>query len=214
MPATATRAQTSTQEMMKNQARYRRATDGMWKIAKKAPQFTCVKAAESGREYNQYTRLINTNAYKIAMSGACAAVSGELEIDMKHLGMDYTPDSKTRPWSATLSPGAAFMLEQFLATVVQQIVYHNLSIRKGIKRHARNHKEVTKLAVDEVRRSIFTAASGVPDVVSALPMSVARKAKKGEGESAGEKEFDNTAGAEAAAEEEGGEEGEEGDAEE
>ena len=186
----ATTAQKSKQIIMRNQHLHRRATDGIWKIAKTSPMFSVSKTGPSGREYKQYTRLINQNAYRVAMSGACAAVTGELQLDMKHLGMDYNADSKNRPFACTLAPGAAFMLEQFSAAVVQQIVYQNKIIRDGIKKHARNHKDVTKMAIDEVRKSIFGAASGVPSDTIVLPMSVARKSAPGDkNESKGEEEF-------------------------
>lgn len=206
----ATTAQKSTMSMMDNQARYRKAVDGVWKIAKKSPMFSCIKKGSTGKEYTQYTRLINPNAYKVGVSGACAAVAGELEIDMKHLGMDFTGDSKTRPWACTVAPAAAFMLEQWLSTIVQQILTQNKTIREGLQHHKRNHKLVTQLSIDEVRQSIFFPAMGVPAYTTALPMSISKKGKKGEEESAGEKEFE--AGAPAAEEDEDdAEEAEEGD---
>jgi len=191
---------------MENMTRHRKAVDGLWKIAKKAPQFSCVKVGSTGKEYRQYSRLINANAYKVAVSGACAAVAGELQIDMKHLGMDFTEDSKVRPWSCALAPGAAFMLEQHMAAVVQQILYYNKTIRTGIKQHKRNHKNVTRLSIDEVRQAIFMPAMGVPCETTALPMSIARKAKPGEAQAPGEAE----AGEVAAADEDEDAEGEEG----
>ena len=205
MPATT--AQNSVKNMHENATRLRKSQDGLWKIAKKSPMFSVVKQGSSGKEYTQYSRLVNSQAYKVACSGACAAVAAELQIDMAHLGMDFTPDSKTRPWACQLSPGAAFMLEQFLATIVQQVVYQARTVRNGIKKHSRNHKEVIKLAIDEVRKSIFEPASGVPTSTTALPMSIARKKKEGESEAPGEKEAESAPAADDDEEEE-----EEGDA--
>lgn len=181
--------QKSNVKMATNYARHSSVINKAWS-SDKIPMFQTTKISPTtGNTYVQRTRLINSKAYKIAVSGACAAVAGELEIDMKHLGIEFNPDSKTRPWAVGLSRGAAFMFEQFLATIVQQIVAQNKIIRSGIKKHARNHKEVTKLAIAEVRKSIFEAASGVPTSTTALPMMVARKKKDGEVEAVGEKEF-------------------------
>jgi hypothetical protein len=197
-----TTAQQSTRKMMDNQARLRKCQDGLWKVAKKAPMFSVAKKGSTGREYTQYTRLVNTNAYKVAMSGACASVAGETQLDMEHLGMDYKADSKTRPWACTLAPGAGFELEQHLATIVQQIVAQSKVVRDGIKKHSRNHKECVKLAIDEVRESIFHAASGVPTATIVIPNSISKKTSPGDkGESKGDEEFDNSKGAEEAADE-------------
>ena len=204
MPARGTTAQESTKTMMSNQARLRKAQDGLWKVAKTAPMFSVAMKGSTGREYKKYTRLINTSAYKVAMSGACASITAETQLDMGHLGMDYNPDSKLRPWAQSLSPGAAFMLEQFLATIVQQVVYQARTVRNGIKKHSRNHKEVIKLAIDEVRKSIFEPASGVPTSTTALPMSIARKKKEGESEAPGEKEAESAPAADDDEEEEEG----------
>lgn len=192
MPSTAQKNQIS---MAENFTRHRRTIDKLWSTARKAPMFNVTKRGSSGKEYTAYSRLINTPAYKVAVSGACAAVSAELQLDMQHLGMEYIPDSKMRPWAMSVSPGAAFMLEQFLSTIVQQIMYQSRIIRSGIGRHNRNHKEVTKLAIEEVRESIFAAASSVPSSTTALPMSIAKRAVIGAATAKGEEEFEpNAAG--------------------
>lgn len=194
MPAST--AQKNQQNMNDNFSRHRRAIDRLWGMAKKAPMFNVKRKGSTGKEYTAYARLVNTPAYKVAVSGACAAVSAELQMDMKDLGMDYTPDSKLRPWAMSVSPGAAFMLEQFLSTIVQQVLYQGRIIRSGIGRHNRNHKEVTKLAIEEVRNSIFAAASSVPSSTTALPMSIAKRTVSGDKKEAkGEEEFEpNAAG--------------------
>jgi hypothetical protein len=203
----------STINVSKNQQQVNRAVNGMWKIAKKAPMFCkTTKNPETKAETTRYTHLLNGLAYKVAVSGACASVSGMLEHDMDRFGMNINPDSKSLPWTCSMAPGAAFMLEQFLAGVVQQIAYNSTIIRKGLGKHSRNHRSITKLAIEEAKRAIFDPASSVPISTTVLPMILSRKKKAGETEAPGEKEApDHSAEAEEENDEEGGEEGDEGE---
>jgi hypothetical protein len=175
--------QTSTQNVFKNNRDRDRAINGMWRAARTAPMFC--KEADNGKK--MYTRLINPNAYKIAVSGACAAASGELDSELASFGMNALSDSKNSPFTCSLSVGAAFQLEQFLASVVQEIVHKNKIIRTGIKKHSRNEKQMTKIAIQMVKESIFDPANGVPSSTTVLPMMMVRK-KKNQKTSAGEEE--------------------------
>lgn len=188
MPATA--AQKSTQNVKRNLNDLYKVTDRMWAIAKDAPMFSVKKVnPKTGKESKKYTRLINTMAYQIAVSGACNAVSQDVKREMKSMGMTPEEESKTRPWTCALAPGAAFMLEQFLAAIVQQVMFQAKTIRTGIKKHSRNHKSLIKLAIDDVRESVFHAASGMPTSTTVLPISISRKKKEGEVEAPGDKEM-------------------------
>ena len=202
-------AKQSSVNVAKNQVQLNRAVNGMWRIAKKAPMFCkTTKDEKTKTETTKYTHLLNSLALKVAVSGACASVSGMLENDMEKYGMNINPDSKSLPWMCSMAPGAAFMLEQFLAAVVQQIIHSNKILRKGLGKHARNHRAVTKLAIQEVKRAIFDPASAVPISTTVLPMVLSRKSKKGESEAPGEKLAPDHS-ADAAADEEAGEEADE-----
>ena len=207
MPST-TVAKQSTANVLKNQSQLNRAVNGMWKIARKAPMFSkTTKNPETKTTSTRYTHLLNSMAYKVAVSGACASVSGMLENEMKHLGVKVRPDSKNLPWTCALAPGAAFMLEQFLAAVVQQIIYNNRIIRKGLNKHSKNHRKVTKLAIEEMKRAIFEPASMVPISTTVLPMVLSRKKKAGETEAPGDKDAPDFAAEADEADEEGEGEG-------
>lgn len=188
-------AMKSTDNMFDNMTRHHKATNQLWKTAKYAPMFTITKTGSAGKPYTKYTRLINSRAFQVVMSGACASVSNELRVDMAAMGLEFKPESKQRPWSTALTPGAAFMTEQWLSTIVQEIMYQSRIIRDGCGRHSRNNKEVTRLAIDAVRRSIFAGGQLAPAETAVLPMAVAKKAaKKSDGtavdESMGEQAFD------------------------
>jgi hypothetical protein len=188
MPAV-TAARQSTVNVVKNSSDLNKAVNGVWRIAKKAPMFSKTSVNEkTGVERTTYTRMLPTIAYKIAVSGACASVSGLQDAEMDKLGMNIYPDSKTLPWTCALSPGAAFMLDQFLGAVCKQIVFNARLIRSGVGKHSKNHKAVTKLAIEEVKRAVFDTASAVPISTIILPMGLARKKKKGEEEAPGDKE--------------------------
>jgi len=186
-----TAAQKSIQSVYENQARARRVTDGLWRNAKKAPMFGIVKKTQSGRVMRKTQRLISSNAFKVLLSGACASVSASVEQDLDELGVDYTQDSKSRPFSMSLSGGAQLMLEQFLSAIISQIVYQTRTIRNGIGRHQRNNKELVRLAIESVRESVFDAANVAPMDAIALPMALARKKRVGEAEAPGEQEVDD-----------------------
>lgn len=182
-------AKTSAENVAKNNSQFTRAVNGVWRMAPKASMYSLkVINKETGKESIKYTHLINKNAYQIAVSGACAGASGALESDMNMLGMKVLPDSKSRPWSCAMSPAAAFMLEQHLASIAQQIVYNNRIIRKGLKKHTKNHRDVTKFSIEEVRRAIFQPATGVPSTTTVLPMILSRKKNADEKEAPGDKE--------------------------
>ena len=182
-------AKTSAENVAKNNSQFTRAINSAWRMAPKASMYSMkVINKDSGKESIKYTHLINKNAYQIAVSGACAAASGALEGDMNMLGMQILPDSKSRPWSCAMSPAAAFMLEQHLASIAQQIVYNNRIIRSGLKKHTKNHRDVTKFSIEEVRRAIFQPATGVPSTTTVLPMILSRKKKVDEKEAPGDTE--------------------------
>ena len=188
MPAV-TAARQSTINVVKNSGDLNKAVNGIWRIAKKAPMFSKTSSnPKTGVERTTYTRTLPTMAYKIAVSGACASVSGLQDAEMGKLGMNIYPDSKSLPWTCALSPGAAFMLDQFLGAVCKQIVFNARLIRSGVGKHAKNHKAVTKLAIEEVKRAVFDTASSVPISTIILPAGLARKKKKGEEEAPGDKE--------------------------
>lgn len=184
-----TKAQTSTQNVFKNQANYTRALNGMWRMSRNAPMYSKVVVNEkTGKETTRHTRLLNNLAYKIAVSGACAGVSGALENDLETIGCAVLEDSKTRPFACTLAPGAAMAIEQFLASVVKQVTYHTISIRNGLKKHSRINKAMAKIAIAEVKKSMFDPASGLPLTTTVLPLVLARKKRDGEAEAPGDVE--------------------------
>lgn len=192
MPAL-NRARQSVLDTFENGAFHRRAIDGMWRIAKNAPMFSKVSKHKDGRLVRRSARLINSNAYKVAVSGACAALVGEQAVDMRHLGMQYKEDSKTRPFCMSLSPGAAFMLEQFLSSVVMEIMSHSKSILNGIGHHTRNNKQTVKMGIQQVKESIFDAANGVPSETIVLPFVLARRKRENEEVAPGEVDADELA---------------------
>lgn len=204
MPAVS-RARQSVLDNFENGALHRKAVDNLWRIAKTAPMFSKVSKRKDGSLVRRSARLINSNAYKVAVSGACAALVGETGIDMKHLGMDVKADSKTRPFSMSLAPGAAFMLEQFLSSIVLEIAHHSRTIRTGLGKHARNNKEIIKIAIAQVKESIFDAAAGVPVETVVLPFVLARRKRAGEEVAPGEVDADEMAAEEDDEEDEGGE---------
>ena len=198
--------QTSTQNVFKNNRDRDRAINGMWRSARTAPMFC--KDTENGKK--MYTRLINPNAYKIAVSGACAAASGELDSELASFGMNALPDSKNSPFTCSLSVGAAFQLEQFLASVVQEIIHKNKIIRTGIRKHSRNEKQMTKIAIQMVKEAIFDPANGVPSSTTVLPMMMVRK-KKNQKTSAGDEEAKDPVAEDEKEEDENEEDGEDGE---
>ena len=67
--------------------------------------------------------------------GACAALVGETDMGMRAHGFEeenIESDSKTRPFAMAMSPGAALMLEQFMAAVVQEIMAQVVSFVRGV----------------------------------------------------------------------------------
>lgn len=181
-------AQRSTENVKTNVNRLTRAQNSLWKGARVAPQFCREVKNANGKKSKKYLRLIKPIAYKVALAAACSAVVGETELDMKHLGMDALPESKTRPWMCSLSPGAAMMLEHFLSSIVQQILSYNQILTKTVKRHSKNHADVTALSIEEVKRAIFAPASGVPLCTTVLPLVLSRKKKSSESEAPGDQE--------------------------
>ena len=207
MPKLST-AQTSTQNVFKNQAQHNRAINGIWRDARNAPMFSKkVVSEKSGKESTRHMRLINTLAYKIAVSGACAGVSGVLESEMESLGMNVLDDNKNRPFSCSMAPGAAMLLEQFLASIVQQIIYNTKIMRNGLKKHSRINKTMTRISIGEVKKAIIDPASGIPLTTTVLPLVLSRKKKEGETEAPGDAEAVDPA-AEDAEEAEDGDEAE------
>jgi hypothetical protein len=140
----------------------------------------------TGKKSFKYTRLLNRNAFPIATALACQTISTETENNLNHLGIESLPESKLRPWNVSFAPGSVLVVEQFIAAQVQQIMYNAATIRKFCDTHSKNHKSVIALAIDEWKRAVVAPASDVPVSTTIIPMSLARKAKKGETQSPGE----------------------------
>lgn len=200
------RAKQSIQNHFTNSNRLRKCQDGIWKNARTAPMWVAtVPTADGKGTKKRYTRLIPSAAYKTSLSGACGAVFGETELDMLHLGMEPLEDSKQRPFAMSMSQGAAFLVrtasacthtlhevltrcdflqcsqkEQWMACLVQEILTSARAIRNGVRRHARNHPSVIRLAIKNVRENLFRSAMDVPEYTIVLPVAMSRKKKAGE----------------------------------
>lgn len=158
-----------------NIARLKRAQDASWRQLRNAPMSTITKTSPSGKEYTRRLRVISPMSYKIAASGACAALAAETKIELEKLGVAAESESKTRPWSATMSPGACAVMDNFMVRLVQLIATNAASIKAGVALHKRTNVDIIKLAIDEVRKLVFHAASPAPMVTTVIKPKAPKK---------------------------------------
>ena len=70
-------------------------------------------------------RLINGDAYRIAASGAAQAALFHAH-ELERYGLIAESESVTTPWAPSVTPGAKFILEQFLVAYCQGALRRNV----------------------------------------------------------------------------------------
>lgn len=177
--------------LFENIRRRKRAVSAIQKNWRSVPMYRKKMTNEAtGKTRVKYARLIRSYPWKVALALASSAVVEETKLDLSHLGVESIPESKMRPFMATISDGAVFALEQWMAATVQEIMHYAKIIREEIGLHSRNHKDVIELAIKTFEEKTAAAASGMPTATTVIPMVLARKKLAGEVEAPGEKKAD------------------------
>lgn len=215
MPATKKKAQPTaakkaTRDIISRAKTIGKVTDKLWAAAAKTPMFS--KASERKgpdgkvRTMRRSARLIGAMSYNIACAGAAEAVKREQQIECGALGLAYESSSNSVS-SPGLTPGAKYMLEQFLCAYVQESMHAAHKAKKSLKKFKRFNEDTVRLAFEHKNQEIFGAAMVVPRAVVVVPLPKKgqkknAKAKEPEAGAAAEEEAEDEAAAEAEAAEE------------
>lgn len=184
-----TAAKVSQENVFKNFDRRARATNGIYKNWRSAAMYKkTIEDNETGKVRVRYGgNFISSHAFKVGMALASSAVIGDSKRCLKRLDIEPVNETKHRPWSASITPGAAFQLNQFFEALTHEVMTRAVAIRDTVGFHSRNHKSVIELAIKDVKKHVIDPSSGMPASVTILPMKLARKKKQGEEEAPGEK---------------------------
>lgn len=169
----------SIQATKSNQRTLARAITKGWNAASKTPMYcktTEVPQPDVGGEAQppvlkrRSARLINGDAYRIAASGAAQAATLFHAHELERYGLISESESVTTPWAPSVTPGAKFMLEQFLVAYCQGALRIARGVMHGCKKHQRLNKQLIDIGFNLMREQVFTDRSPTGRKVVVLPV--------------------------------------------
>ena len=174
----------STNNILYNGKRARKAYDKMWNVAARAPVFCKItkkgvpdgKGGIKQKKLYRTNRLIGSHAYNIAASGAAMRASRILESDCDMMRVDKAEESSRAPWLPVISKGAKMVIEQFICAVDQEATYKAHAVRKGSGDSKRLNQKHIKLGWEATIESVFNPVAIIPKTVVVLPLD-AKKSK-------------------------------------
>ena len=128
-------------------------------------------------------RLIGAISYNVACAGAAEAIKREQQIECANLNLAFETTAPNAVAAPSITPGAKYMLEQFLCAYTQEVMHSALKSRKSLGKFKRFNADTIKLAFEQKNQEIFAAAMAVPRAVIVVPLP-----KKGQKKNAQAKE--------------------------
>ena len=173
----------------------KKQTNAVWGVANKAPMFIKKPNKEAKKRYHPKTgkeikvvrtaRLIGSQAYLVASSGAAAAVNSQFEREAKTLRVDMAKEKPKVPWLPSYSRGAIALLEQFLCAYAQEAFHAATQIQDTLKSHEKVNAEMMRIGFERAHANVFAASTPGARAVAVVPSSMIPKPPK-KGEKAGE----------------------------
>jgi len=177
-----------------NAHRSRVLYDKVWEKAARTPMFCRItrKSVGKGKFKDVYrtTRLVGSNAYKVAASGAALHAGRVLASECGRLRIPAYAESPMAPWMPTMKRGARMVLEQFLAALAQEAAHKAHVVCEGSGRKRLRPQDMA-VGWDATYQTVFGAAAPLPRTVISMPVTmpaskvgVKRKQPQGEAKSA------------------------------
>ena len=164
-----------------------KVTDKLWSAASKTPMFSkgTHRKGPDGKErlMKKSARLIGAISYNVACAGAAEAIKREQQIECAALNMAFETTAPNAVAAPSCTPGAKYMLEQFLCAYVQEAMHAAKKSKKSLGKFKRFNADTIKLAFEQKNQEIFAAAMAVPRAVVVVPLP-----KKGQKKNAKAKE--------------------------
>ena len=170
----------------------KKATNSVWSVATKAPMFIKKPNPKANKRFHPRTgkeikpvrsnRLISSQAYLIASSGAAACINAQVEKESKILRIDMEKEKPKVPWLPSYNIGAITLLEQFLCAYAQEAFHYATQIKDGLKSHEKVNAEMMRIGFQRAHANVFGASTPGVRNVAVVPSFLVPKppTKKGE----------------------------------
>ena len=176
-------------------------TNAVWGVANKAPMFIKKPNKDAKKRFHPKTRkeikvvrtarLIGSQAYQVASSGAAAAVNAQFEREAKTLRVDMAKEKPKVPWLPSYSRGAIALLEQFLSAYAQEAFYCATQIQDTLKSHEKVNAEMIRIGFERAHANVFGASTPGVRNVAVVPSSMIPKPPKKGQKAAEEENYDD-----------------------
>ena len=175
----------------------KKQTNGVWGVANKAPMFVKKPNPDAKPRYNKKTgkeikvvrtnRLISSQAYLVAASGAAAAVNAQVASEAKKLRVSMDGEKPKVPWLPSYSKGAIALLEQFMCAYAQEAFHYATQIQENLKSHEKVNSEMMRMGFERAHENVFGASTPGVRAVAVVPSYMIPKPPK-KGQKAAEEE--------------------------
>ena len=166
-------------------------TNAVWGVANKAPMFIKKPNKDAKKRFHPKTgkeikivrtaRLIGSQAYLVAASGAAAAVNAQVAREAQRFRVEMDAEKPKVPWLPSYSKGAIALLEQFLCAYAQEAFYYATQIKDGLKSHEKVNSDMMRMGFERAHANVFAASTPGVRSVAVVPTSMIPKPpKKGE----------------------------------
>ena len=172
--------------ILSNAKASRKAYDATWALATRAPMFCKItkKTTSDGKKklFYRTARLVGSQAYMIAASGAAANAAAVMKAECALLREDVEEESAKAPWMPSISKGAKMVLEQWLCALAQEATKKAHAVREGcgsekheVKRLNRTHMQ---MGWDSVFDNVFSKTAIMPPTVFVSHLLPKKKVSK------------------------------------
>ena len=168
----------------------KKQTNAVWGVANKAPMFVKKPNPDAKPRYNKQgkeikvvrtNRLISSQAYLVAASGAAVAVNAQVASEAKKLRVDMDGEKPKVPWLPRYSKGAIALLEQFMCAYAQEAFHYATQIQESLKSHEKVNSDMMRMGFERAHENVFSAATpGVRSVAVVPSYMIPKPPKKGE----------------------------------